>query len=119
MIVRDLTSAEASGRHIVREGWNSTRLLLKNDNMGCSFHITTVYEGADLNLHFQNHLESIYCISGEGEIQDLADGTVYAISPGTLYILDQHDQHVLRAIKEMKMACVFNPPLQGEGVSAA
>lgn len=118
MIVRQLDQAEKSDRRIVSPdgNWESTRMLLKNDNMGFSFHITTIYAGADFEMHYQNHLESVYCISGEGEVETLADGKRYPIQPGTLYILDQHDKHILRAFKEMKMACVFNPPLNGTEV---
>ena len=119
MIVRNLQTAEASDRKIVSEGWDSTRLILKNDNMGFSFHITTIFEGANLHLHYQNHLESVYCISGEGEIEDLAEGKIHPIKPGTIYLLDKHDKHILRATKEMKMACVFNPPLHGKEVHDA
>lgn len=116
MIVRNLHSANQTDRRVVSDGWESTRLLLRNDNMGFSFHITTIYAGADLQMHYQNHLESVYCISGEGEIEDLTDGKIYPISPGVIYILDQHDRHRLRAKTEMKMACVFNPPLHGKEV---
>ncbi|WP_308366070.1 MULTISPECIES: ectoine synthase [unclassified Microbulbifer] len=119
MIVRNLQDAEKTARRVVSEGWESTRLLLKNDNMGFSFHITTIYEGAELNLHYQNHLESVYCISGEGEVETVADGVVYPIQPGTIYILDKNDKHILRAKTEMKMACVFNPPLHGKEVHNA
>ena len=87
--------------------------------MGFSFHITTIYAGADFEMHYQNHLESVYCISGEGEVQTLDDGRVYPIKPGTIYILDKHDKHILRAVSEMKMACVFNPPLNGKEVHNA
>ena len=116
MIVRTLETAECGDRRVVSKGWESTRLLLKNDGMGFSFHITTIYAGADLEMHYQHHLESVYCISGEGEIEDRADGKVYTIGPGTLYALDKHDKHILRATTEMKMACVFNPPLNGKEV---
>jgi L-ectoine synthase len=119
MIVRTLQQAEQGERRVVSEGWESTRLLLKNDGMGFSFHITTIYAGADMSMHYQNHLESVYCISGEGEIEDLATGQIYPISAGTLYALDQHDKHILRAKTEMKMACVFNPPLHGKEVHNA
>ena len=121
MIVRDLKKAEQTERRIISPdgNWESTRLLLKGDNMGFSFHITTIYEGADFQMHYQHHLESVYCISGEGEIETLEDGRKYPINPGTLYNLDQHDKHILRAFKEMKMACVFNPPLNGKEVHNA
>ncbi len=119
MIVRTLQEAEQSERRIVSDGWESTRLLLKNDNMGFSFHITTIYKDAELHLHYQNHLESVYCISGEGEVKTLADGKSYPVGPGTIYILDQNDKHILKAKTEMKMACVFNPPLHGKEVHNA
>lgn len=119
MIVRRLKDAEASGRMIKSEGWDSTRLLLKNDNMGFSFHITTIYRGAELHLHYQNHQESVYCISGRGEVETVADGQVYPIEPGTIYVLDQNDKHILRGFEEMKLACVFNPPLHGKEVHNA
>ncbi len=118
MIVRTLPEADKTDRRTVSPdgNWESTRLLLKNDNMGFSFHITTIYAGADFQMHYKNHLESVFCISGEGEVETLADGKKYPIAPGTIYILDQHDKHILRAFKEMKMACVFNPPLNGKEV---
>lgn len=121
MIVRQLQDAEQTNRRIVSPdgNWESTRMLLKGDNMGFSFHITTIYAGADFLMHYQNHLESVYCISGTGEVETLADGKRYPIMPGTLYVLDKHDQHILRAFTEIKMACVFNPPLNGTEVHNA
>ncbi|MDA3870154.1 MAG: ectoine synthase, partial [Gammaproteobacteria bacterium] len=43
----------------------------------------------------------------------------HPISEGTLYILNNHDKHILRAFKEMKLACVFNPPVTGKEVHNA
>lgn len=121
MIVRTLAEANQSNRKIFSPdgNWESTRLLLKDDNMGFSFHITTINKGADFQMHYQNHLESVYCISGKGEVQTLDDDKVYPISSGTIYILDKHDKHILRAAETMVMACVFNPPLNGKEVHNA
>ena len=117
MIVRTLAEAENSDRRVVTQTWESTRMLLKDDNMGFSFHITTIYANTETHIWYQNHLESVYCISGNGEIETLADGKIYPITAGTLYILDKHDEHLLRGGSEdMKMACVFNPPLNGKEV---
>ena len=119
MIVRTLKECEQSERRVVSENWESVRMLLKDDNMGFSFHITTIKANTETHIHYQNHLESVYCMSGNGEIQTLADNKVFKIEPGTLYILDQHDDHLLRGGSEdMKMACVFNPPLSGKEVHA-
>ncbi len=118
MIVRELSNAKNEGRSVEdpKGNWESTRLLLSDDKMGFSFHITTIFKGADFRMHYKNHLESVYCISGEGEVETIDDGKVYPIQPGTLYVLDQHDQHFLRAFSDMTMACVFNPPLSGKEV---
>jgi len=99
--------------------WDSIRLLLKDDGMGFSFHITTIFKGADFRMHYQSHLESVYCISGRGEVESLEDGKIHPIEPGTIYVLDRHDRHMLRAFEEMKLACVFNPPLNGKEVHNA
>ena len=117
MIVRTLQDCENSERRVAAETWESTRMLLKDDNMGFSFHITTIYANKETHIHYKNHLESVYCMSGNGEIETLSDGKVYQIRPGTLYILDKHDEHMLRGgTEDMKMACVFNPPLSGKEV---
>lgn len=115
MIVRSLKNAQLSERRVVSPGgnWESTRLLLAEDSMGFSFHITTIFAGADFDMHYKHHLESVYCISGMGEVVDRDTGECHSIAPGTLYVLDKHDKHTLRALTEMQMACVFNPPLTG------
>ncbi|MAB41429.1 MAG: L-ectoine synthase [Pseudomonadales bacterium] len=117
MIVRTLEECENSERRVATETWESTWMLLKDDQMGFSFHITTIYANKETHIHYKNHLESVYCMSGNGEIETLSDGKVYQIRPGTLYILDKHDEHMLRGgTEDMKMACVFNPPLSGKEV---
>lgn len=116
MIVRDLNKAKNTERRVVSDGWESVRLLLAGDKMGFSFHITTIYAGGELNFHYKNHLESVYCISGSGSIEDIATGEVHQIRPGVMYALNEHDRHILRADEEMIMACVFNPPVTGQEV---
>jgi L-ectoine synthase len=116
VIIRDLNEARNSERHVFSEGWDSVRLLLKGDGMGFSFHITTIYQGAELQMHYKNHLESVYCVSGEGSIEDCATGEVHEIRPGVMYVLDKHDKHVLRGRTEMIMACCFNPPVTSKEV---
>ncbi|PTQ56803.1 MAG: L-ectoine synthase [Candidatus Carbobacillus altaicus] len=70
-------------------------------------------------MWYKHHYEAVYCIEGEGEIEDLKTGEVHAIQPGTLYVLDQHDPHVLRAKNDMRLVCVFNPPLTGQEIHDA
>jgi L-ectoine synthase len=116
MIVRSLLEAEKTDRRVVAQNWESTRLLLKSDEMGFSMHVTTIYPGTITPMWYQNHLEAVLCIEGEGEIETTEDGKVYPIRPGVLYALDANDKHVLRANTKMRMVCVFNPPLVGKEV---
>lgn len=116
MIVRSFHAMKDTDRRVDSNGWNSVRLLLKDDKMGFSFHITTIYAGAELKMHYQNHLESVYCVAGEGSIEDLETGVKHHIRPGVMYALDKNDRHILRAKSEMTMACVFNPPVTGKEV---
>lgn len=102
-------------REVKGQGWTSRRLLLKKDGMGFSFHDTVIPAGAELPLWYKNHLEAVYCVSGNGRIKDLATGEVHEISDGTLYALDQHDQHILYGgTEDMRLVCAFNPPVTGD-----
>ncbi|WP_102026300.1 ectoine synthase [Salirhabdus sp. Marseille-P4669] len=98
--------------------WISRRLLTKKDNMGYSVNDTIIKAGTETHIWYQNHLEAVYCIEGEGEVVTLKDNKVWPIKAGTLYALDQHDEHLLRANEkgDMRMVCVFNPPLSGKEV---
>ena len=108
MIVRTLAAAQAGERRIVAENWDSVRLLLKSDGMGFSFHITTIYAGTTTRMHYQNHLEAVFCLQGRGKLKDLGTGEEYVIEPGVIYELS--------ASEELVLVCVFNPPLHGKEV---
>lgn len=41
---------------------------------------------------------------------------MYKITPGTLYALDKHDNHYLRAKTDLVLVCTFNPALVGNEV---
>lgn len=116
MIVRRLENVLGTDRDVHTKNWVSRRLLLKKDGMGFSLHETTVYPGTETEMEYVNHLEAVYCIEGEGEVELLPGGERFAIRPGTLYALDRHDRHVLRARTQMRLVCVFNPPVSGQEV---
>lgn len=96
------------------ENWTSRRLLLKKDGMGYSVHDTIIKAGTETHIWYQNHLEAVYCIEGEGEVETLADGKIWPIKAGSIYALDKHDEHLLRGHTDMRMVCVFNPPITGK-----
>ena len=118
MIVRTLEEIIGSENDIQSETgtWVSRRLLLKRDGMGFSFHDTTIFAGTTTLIWYKNHLEAVYCVAGEGEIEVLGTGEVYKIRDGVMYALNGHEKHHLRAFSDMRMICVFNPPLTGKEV---
>ena len=119
MIVKDIEDIKGSKREVYDpEGnWVSRRLLLKKDGMGFSFHETIIFAGTETLIWYKNHLEAVYCIEGEGEVETTDDGNIYPIKPGILYALNKHDRHYLRAYdKDLRLMCVFNPPLHGNEV---
>ncbi|MBN2297504.1 MAG: ectoine synthase [Deltaproteobacteria bacterium] len=118
MIVRKLDEIIGTPRDVraPNNNWVSRRLLLKNDQMGFSMHETIIYAGTQTHIWYTNHLEAVYCVEGSGEVQTLADKEVHKIEPGTLYALDRHDEHLLRAFEDMRLVCVFNPPLVGDEI---
>lgn len=113
MIVRKLSEIENTERDIKWGNGVSRRFLLAVDNMGYTLTDTVVEPNTESLLEYKNHLESCYCIEGEGEIE-IIGGEVYQISPGTLYALDKHEAHLLRAKSKLRLICIFNPALQGK-----
>jgi len=116
MIVRHLDGIKGTAREVEAPNWVSRRLLLTGDKMGFSLHETTIFAGTETHICYRNHLEAVYCIEGEGEVETVADGKIHRIVPGVLYALDRHDEHFLRAHTRMRMVCVFNPALTGREV---
>lgn len=119
MILRKLDEIVGTEHDVHTKTWNSRRLLLKKDGVRFSLNDTLIKAGTETMIWYKNHVEAVYCIEGEGEIEIVESGTVHPIRPGTLYVLDGHEKHVLRATSTMRMVCVFDPPLTGREVHDA
>jgi L-ectoine synthase len=111
MIVRKLEEITGTDRDVAWGNGQSRRFLLERDGMGYSLTDTIVNAGSESHLEYKNHLEACYCISGEGEVEYA--GKKYPLVPGTMYALDKHEPHVLRAHTTMRLVCVFTPALKG------
>lgn len=119
MIVRKISEIEGTENEVATDNWTSRRILLKKDGMGFSLHETIILPGTETLIWYRNHLEAVFCIEGEGEIEMVPSGVIHQLEPGVIYALDQHDKHLLRARSRMRMVCVFNPPLTGKEVHDA
>lgn len=114
MKIVDVKDIIGSEREVKGPGWISRRLLLKQDGMGFSFHETIIPAGAEMTLWYKHHLEAVYCVAGNGSVENLATGERHLLHDGILYALDQHDRHTLRGgTEDMRLICAFNPPVTG------
>ena len=116
MIIRKLKEIRKSDSNVKSDGWESARLLLADDDMGFSFHLTKLKAGSELRFHYKHHLEAVMVLKGTGTIEDLGTGEMHELRPGVLYALNENDEHVVRPETDILTACVFNPPVTGREV---
>jgi L-ectoine synthase len=119
MIVRHLSDLDGTERDVEFRTWRSRRLVLAKENVGFSLHDTVIYAGTETPMWYANHVEAVYCVGGEGELIDDETGETYEVRDGTMYLLDGHEHHRLRARTDLRMVCVFNPPCTGREVHDA
>ncbi|MGW1738634.1 ectoine synthase [Nocardia sp. NPDC001965] len=116
MIVRTTEEITGTDRDVGAEGWRSKRIVLGGDKVGFSFHETTIQPETTHVFHYQNHVEAVWLVEGEGTLTDLTDNRTYELAPGTMYLLNGHEKHEVRTRTRMRMLCVFNPPVTGQEV---
>lgn len=116
MLVTHLNDLDDTERDIKSETWRSRRLVLGREGVGFSFHDTVIYAGTTSHFWYANHIEAVYCVGGEGELTNEETGETFPIKDGTLYLLDKHEKHTVRAKTDLRMACTFNPPVTGREV---
>ena len=112
MIVRTLTQLLGTERDVAWGNGQSRRFLVARDGMGFGLTDTTVDRGSSSTMQYRNHLMSAYVVSGRGRLET-DDGVVHELGPGTMYALDQHDRYTLHADSDLRVLCIFNPPLEG------
>ena len=108
------TKGDASG-----ERWRSLRLLHEEDGMRVTLTDSILEAGVEMQLWQKNHLEACYCLEGEGPVEEVDSGIIHEIGPGTLYAMDKHDRHRIRAKTDMRVICTFYPALPGHEVHDA
>lgn len=96
----------------------SNRLVLDSDGMGYTMTKTVIDPGFRSYQHYKHHLETCYCVSGRGWLEDANTGERWEIVPDTTYVLDKHDPHYFEAVEKTVLICTFNPALQGKETHA-
>lgn len=56
---------------------------------------------------------SLYCLEGEGSVEDVVSGRRVQLRPGSKYSAGIGEPHVVRAETYVKVLCVFTPSLVG------
>ena len=113
MIVRSMDNLIDTPRDVRGEAWASRRFLLAEDGVGFTLTETSVVAGSEQLLWYKHHVEANYVIEGEGEVENLATGEVFALGPGSMYVLDGRERHRLKSFTRMRLVCVFTPALTG------
>ncbi len=115
MIVRTTQEITDTDRDIEADNgnWRSKRIVLGGDLVGFSFHETTIKAGTVNEFHYANHVEAVWLVEGEGTLLDRETGEKYPLGPGSMYLLNGHERHTVTADTQMRMLCVFNPPVVG------
>ncbi|CAM3016307.1 ectoine synthase [Williamsia muralis] len=115
MIVRTTKEITGTERDVEADNgnWRSKRIVLGGDKVGFSFHETTIKAGSVNEFHYANHVEAVWLVAGTGTLTDRETGEVYPLGPGTMYLLNGHERHTVTADTELRMLCVFNPPVVG------
>jgi L-ectoine synthase len=116
MIVRTLDAVTGTDRDVTTETWRSRRLVLAAENPGFSLHETVMYAGTETRMWYANHVEAVYVIEGHGELVNEDTGERHALAPGTMYLLNGHEHHAVRAQTDVRTVCAFNPPVTGREV---
>ncbi|MEZ5715792.1 MAG: ectoine synthase [Paracoccaceae bacterium] len=120
MIVKQLDDILGTPAHVTGADFESRRMLLAGDGLGYSLHDTVVAPGSVQVLEYKHHVEANYCIAGAGEVENVATGEVFALRPGSLYVLDGHERHIIRAGGDgVRFVCIFTPALSGGEVHDA
>ena len=114
MIVKKLEDVVGTKGDAHGNKWHSLRLLHAEDGMGVTLTDSILEAGFQMDLWQKNHLEACYCLEGEGTLEELDNGTVHEIRPGTLYAMNDHDRHRIRAMTRMRVICTFFPALIGD-----
>lgn len=112
MLYRKLSEVIGTDHDVNWGNGTSRRLVVDSDGRGYAVTETFVRAGTRSSLRYDRHLESCYCIEGSGQVECAAG--VFTIEPGTLYAPDKGEEHHLSATTDMRLVCVFNPPLRGD-----
>lgn len=109
MIVRTTDEITGTDRQVSGDTWTSKRIILSDDEVGFSFHETTVQAGTETPLHYPDYIEAVWLIEGHGELINREDSTTHPLAPGTMYLLDGQFPEGVSLTNRFDVATVSTP----------
>ena len=118
MLIRTLRETRASDRNVQSDGWESARLLLKDDGMGFSMHVTTLNAGLASHAPHTHPNEEVVILK-EGRLEVFANGETRVVGPGAVMFMASNQPHAVRNVGDVPATYhVINwrsaPPVAGE-----
>ncbi len=83
----------------------------RDDKLKFSFHDVIVPAGTFLHVAGRYFTETVYCIEGRGEVERIPGKEVNTLEPGSLLIMYRNEEHYIRAMEDMRMMIMYEPPL--------
>ena len=118
MFVKTLKDLKAAGREKIVAGGSArtVRFLTRDDGLGFTMSDVRLDAGQQNVLWYKHHWEANYILEGRGEVRDLTTDETWVLEPGVMYIVGPDDRHSMRAITDLHLVSIFNPPLAGDEV---
>jgi L-ectoine synthase len=114
MIYTSVRKILGTERDVAGEGWRSRRLVLAGDGLPFSVHETVVEPGSELRFCYRRHSETVYCVEGEGSIEEVGGGGARRLEPGTLYSVGIGEDHIVRTDTVVRFLCIFEPACEAD-----
>jgi L-ectoine synthase len=116
MYTKSVNDLRAKGHEkVVANGSARTvRFITADDGIGFSMSDVYLKAGTENTLWYKNHWEANHILSGTGEVRDLTTGEVFKVGPGVCYVVGPKDRHSMKAITDLHLISIFNPPLRGD-----
>lgn len=115
VFVKDLEEICGTERDVFWGNGYSRRFLVRKDGFGFALCVTTGNSGTSSRLHYPNHLESCYYVSGTGEYvwESGKQSITTQDGMGTIFIMNENDPHIMRIEEESVCLSIFTPPIEG------
>lgn len=117
MFVRTIDDVVGTNKEMSRtdgeKALRSVRILTQEDGCGFSVSDVRVKGGWSMDLHYKNHVEANFIVSGQVQVEDLTRNQSWELGPDMLYVVGPKDRHRLSSEGDVHLVSVFSPAITG------